>query len=104
MLSSLSQSWWQFVACFVAAIDVGIIGEMQRQHAVTPAVVADVIGWLGRRRFPQPLRERDDCLPALPGGCLVNAVTKSRNDRLRRADDCADFRVAHACRGNLLEG
>ena len=48
--------------------------------------------------------ERDDCLPALPERCLVNAVAQARNDRLRSADGGADFRVGHSRLGDLDEG
>lgn len=59
---------------------------------------------LGLLRASQSLGKRDDGLPTLPGGCLVNAVTKSRNDRLRCADGGADFRVGHSRLGDLEEG
>ena len=55
-------------------------------------------------RASQSFSERDDGLPALPERCLVHAVAQARNDRLRSADDGADFRVAHAVRGDLEEG
>ena len=35
---------------------------------------------------------------------LLPAVAQARNDRLRRADGGADFRVAQAGRGDLEEG